>query len=105
MRFMIIECTKSKRKQRCIGLEKTLMSRLFIRALPGTDHQFVDVAAALDAIAPGRFTKMPFSLRVFAENIVRRQSAADVTPYLAALAARNHALDFPYYPARVVLQD
>jgi len=75
------------------------------RLLPRTAHQYIDVAEALAAIAPGCFAQMPYSVRVFAENILRRQSPADAAPYLSALATRRHDVDFPYYPARVVLQD
>ncbi|MCP2089266.1 UNVERIFIED_ORG: aconitate hydratase [Paraburkholderia sediminicola] len=75
------------------------------RSLPNQSVDFVSVRDATDAIDATQFAKMPYSVRVFAENIARRQPAADAVTYLRALANRRHDIDFPYYPARVVLQD
>jgi len=61
-----------------------------------------EAMAQLDATA---FSRMPYSVRVFAENVARRQPAAQAVVYLEALAQRRHDVDFPYFPARVVLQD
>lgn len=72
-----------------------------------TTHQltFAPVKHALAALGPQAFASLPYCARVFAENIVRKQPADLAGTYLAALMARNHEVDFPYYPARVVLQD
>ncbi|MFL9912036.1 aconitate hydratase AcnA [Paraburkholderia sp. RL17-337-BIB-A] len=67
--------------------------------------EFAHVAAALESLDATAFARMPYSVRVFAENIVRRQSAHDAARYLEVLAQRRRDMDFPYYPARVVLQD
>ncbi|MFP3606709.1 aconitate hydratase AcnA [Paraburkholderia sp. SIMBA_053] len=75
------------------------------RILPDQTVEFVSVADAMRSLNAGQFARMPYCVRVFAENIVRRQPAADAARYLQALAARRHDVDFPYYPARVVLQD
>jgi 2-methylcitrate dehydratase (2-methyl-trans-aconitate forming) len=98
---MIIECTESKHKPLSIALEKTPMSR----PLPHQPLEYASVADALQSIDPDAFARMPYSVRVFAENIVRRQPPADAARYLRSLAQRRHDMDFPYYPARVVLQD
>ena len=86
----------------CSFLEKTLMSRYPLPSQAVDLFRVVDAAVSIDA---AQFARMPYCVRVFAENIVRRQPAAEAAPYLAALAARRHDVDFPYYPARVVLQD
>jgi 2-methylcitrate dehydratase (2-methyl-trans-aconitate forming) len=75
------------------------------RNLPNQSVDFVSVAEALQSIGAATFARMPYSVRVFAENVARRQPAAQAVPYLKALAERRHDVDFPYYPARVVLQD
>ncbi|WP_043283846.1 aconitate hydratase AcnA [Paraburkholderia oxyphila] len=74
-------------------------------SLPNQTVTYASVAQALKPLDDNAFSRMPYSVRVFAENIVRRQSAEDAARYLKALAARRHDVDFPYYPARVVLQD
>jgi iron-sulfur-dependent 2-methylisocitrate dehydratase len=75
------------------------------RNLPSQTVDFVSVRDAKDAIDVAQFAKMPYSVRVFAENIVRKQPPAKAVAYLQALAERRHDVDYPYYPARVVLQD
>ncbi|WP_233884844.1 aconitate hydratase AcnA [Paraburkholderia flagellata] len=74
-------------------------------SLPNQTASYASVAQALKPLDDNAFSRMPYSVRVFAENIVRRQSAEDAARYLKALADRRHDVDFPYYPARVVLQD
>jgi 2-methylcitrate dehydratase (2-methyl-trans-aconitate forming) len=73
--------------------------------LPNQSIEFVDVADAMQSVDAAAFARMPYSVRVFAENIVRRQPEAQARRYLQALSERRHDVDFPYYPARVVLQD
>ncbi|MEC5407856.1 aconitate hydratase AcnA [Paraburkholderia sp. MPAMCS5] len=75
------------------------------RFLPNQSVEFVSVADAMQSIGATSFARMPYSVRVFAENIARRQPGVQAERYLQALAARRHDVDFPYYPARVVLQD
>jgi 2-methylcitrate dehydratase (2-methyl-trans-aconitate forming) len=66
-------------------------------------YRYADVRASLPN--PNAFDEMPYSHRIFAENIVRRAPAADVATLLSHIAARRRDVDLPYYPARVVLQD
>ncbi|MDB5990336.1 MAG: aconitate hydratase [Herbaspirillum sp.] len=75
------------------------------RNLPSQSIDFVSVIDALPLADAAQFSRMPYCVRVFAENIIRKQPADLAAPYLQALAARRHDIDFPYYPARVVLQD
>ncbi|MGU7773013.1 aconitate hydratase AcnA [Burkholderia sp. MR1-5-21] len=84
-----------------MALEKTPMSR----TLSHPSAEYASVADAMQSVDPAAFARMPYCVRVFAENVIRRQPAAESSRYLQALAERRHDVDFPYYPARVVLQD
>jgi 2-methylcitrate dehydratase (2-methyl-trans-aconitate forming) len=75
------------------------------RNLPSQSVDFVSVVDESESVDASQFARMPYCVRVFAENIVRTQPAAAAKAYLQALAERRHDVDFPYYPARVVLQD
>ena len=75
------------------------------KSLPGTALDYFDVRAAVDAIAPGAFEKLPYTLRVLAENLVRRCDPSALTASLKQLIERKRDLDFPWYPARVVCHD
>jgi aconitase A len=71
-----------------------------------TGLRYFDVKAAIDTLVPGAFQKMPYISRVFAESVLRRNGDdPEARQYLKAIATRSHELDFPFYPARVVLQD
>ncbi|MFC5521574.1 aconitate hydratase AcnA [Polaromonas jejuensis] len=78
-------------------------------SLPGSSLSYYDVQSAVEAVVPGAFAKMPYASRVFAENLLRKSTAQvlkDGLPaILIALVTRSHDKDFPFYPARVVLQD
>ncbi len=73
--------------------------------LPGTRLDWFDARAAVDAIAPGAYDKLPYTSRVLAENLVRRCYPAALTDSLRQLIERKRDLDFPWYPARVVCHD
>ena len=77
------------------------------RRLPGTELHYFDVRSAIETVAPGAFDTMPYITRVFAENLLRKAGSdeATVRTQLLALARRRHDVDFPFHPARVVLQD
>ena len=75
------------------------------KSLPGTALDYFDVRAAVDAIAPGAFEKLPYTSRVLAENLVRRCEPSALTASLKQLIERKRDLDFPWYPARVVCHD
>ena len=75
------------------------------KSLPGTALDYFDVRAAVDAIAPGAFEKLPYTSRVLAENLVRRCEPSAITASLKQLIERKRDLDFPWYPARVVCHD
>ena len=75
------------------------------KKLPGTALDYVDARAAVDALRPGAWDRLPYTARVHAENIVRRAEPARIDDYLAQLIERRTDLDFPWYPARVVCHD
>src|SRR5574337_840007 len=74
--------------------------------LPGIGLRYVDVRTAVEALQPGTFARMPYTSRVFAENLLRKSgSIHGADDMLRALCERRHDVDFPFHPARVVLQD
>jgi len=75
------------------------------KPLPGTQLDFFDTRAAVDAIQPGAYDKLPYTSRVLAENLVRRCDPATLTDSLKQLIERKQELDFPWFPARVVCHD
>ncbi|MGZ8290396.1 MAG: Fe/S-dependent 2-methylisocitrate dehydratase AcnD [Telluria sp.] len=81
------------------------MNSAFRKQLPGTKLDYFDTRAAVDAIAPGAYDKLPYTSRVLAENLVRRCDPAMLTASLAQIIERKRDLDFPWFPARVVCHD
>ncbi|MYN10606.1 Fe/S-dependent 2-methylisocitrate dehydratase AcnD [Pseudoduganella aquatica] len=81
------------------------MNTLHRKALPGTKLDFFDARAAVDAIQPGAYDKLPYTSRVLAENLVRRCEPATLNASLSQLIERKRDLDFPWFPARVVCHD
>ncbi|PNS08746.1 Fe/S-dependent 2-methylisocitrate dehydratase AcnD [Solilutibacter silvestris] len=75
------------------------------KPLPGTDLDWFDARAAVETLHPGSWNGLPYSSRVFAENIVRRAEPAKIAAYLGQLVERKRDLDFPWFPARVVCHD
>ncbi len=75
------------------------------KPLPGTKLDFFDARAAVDAIEPGAYDKLPYTSRVLAENLVRRCDPATLDASLGQLIGRKRDLDFPWFPARVVCHD
>ncbi|MDY7538473.1 Fe/S-dependent 2-methylisocitrate dehydratase AcnD [Undibacterium sp. RTI2.1] len=81
------------------------MNTQFRKQLPGTTLDYFDTRAAVDAIAPGAYDKLPYTSRVLAENLVRRCDPATLTDSLKQFIERKRDLDFPWFPARVVCHD
>ena len=75
------------------------------RPLPGTDLDWFDARAAVEALRPGAWTRMPYTARVHAENLVRRCDPVLLEACLLQLADGLSERDFPWYPARVVCHD
>jgi len=73
--------------------------------LPGTALDYFDTRAAVDAIRPGAYDRLPYTSRVHAENLVRRCDPAILEQSLRQLIERRRDFDFPWFPARVVCHD
>jgi 2-methylcitrate dehydratase (2-methyl-trans-aconitate forming) len=81
------------------------MNTQFRKNLPGTQLDFFDAQAAVDAIEAGAWDKLPYTSKVLAEQLVRRCEPSALTDSLKQLVYRKRDLDFPWYPARVVCHD
>ena len=85
--------------------QPTPMNVDFRKPLPGTNLDWFDVRAAVEAIRPGAYATLSYTARVHAENIVRKADPAMRDAYLTQLIERRRDLDFPWFPARVVCHD
>ncbi|HDS1791178.1 Fe/S-dependent 2-methylisocitrate dehydratase AcnD [Pseudomonas putida] len=81
------------------------MNTAYRKHLPGTDLDYFDARAAVEAIKPGTYDGLPYTSRVLAENLVRRCDPASLDASLSQLIERKRDLDFPWFPARVVCHD
>ena len=81
------------------------MNTHYRKPLPGTSLDYFDARAAVEAIQPGAYDRLPYTSRVLAENLVRRAEPARLKDFLRQLIERKRELDFPWYPARVVCHD
>ena len=75
------------------------------KPLPGTSLDYFDARAAVEALAPGAWARLPYTARVHAENIVRRAEPAIIDDCLRQLIEVKRERDFPWFPARVVCHD
>src|SRR5690554_7276396 len=81
------------------------MNTEFRKKLPGTNLDYFDTRAAVNAIKPGSYETLPYSSRVLAEQLVRRCKPEELNAALSQFIERKSDLDFPWYPARVVCHD
>ncbi len=81
------------------------MNTAYRKPLPGTELEYYDARAAIEALAPGAWDGLPYTSRVLAENLVRRCDPATLAASLGQLVGRRRELDFPWFPARVVCHD
>jgi len=81
------------------------MNADYRKPLPGTMLDYFDARAAVNAIAPNAWDRLPYTARVHAENIVRRADPAIVTECLQQIIEVKRERDFPWFPARVVCHD
>jgi aconitate hydratase len=82
-----------------------IMNTEYRKSLPGSDVEFFDTRAAVEAIKPGAYDGLPYTSRILAEQLVRRCAPEALTDSLRQLIERKRELDFPWYPARVVCHD
>jgi aconitate hydratase len=81
------------------------MNTEYRKQLPGTQLDYFDTRAAIEAIQPGSYETLPYTSRVLAEQLVRRCEPEMLTDSLKQLIEGKQDLDFPWYPARVVCHD
>ena len=81
------------------------MNTQYRETLQGTDLDYYNAPAAVDAIQPGAWARLPYTSRILAEQLVRRCEPEKLTASLEQLIHRKRDLDFPWYPARVVCHD
>ncbi|WP_417702730.1 Fe/S-dependent 2-methylisocitrate dehydratase AcnD [Pseudomonas sp.] len=81
------------------------MNSQYRKRLPGTALDYFDAREAVEAIQAGAWSKLPYTSRVLAEQLVRRCAPQDLSAALEQLVHRKRDLDFPWYPARVVCHD
>jgi len=93
------------RQWQAMKQEHNSMNTVYRKALPDSDLMYFDAQEAVDAISPGAWERLPYSLRVLAENLVRRCDPLALDDSLEQLIERRRDLDFPWFPARVVCHD
>ncbi len=81
------------------------MNEAYRKSLPGTDLDYFDASAAVNALAPGAWERLPYTGRIHAENIVRRADPEIVDDCLRQIIETKRERDFPWFPARVVCHD
>ncbi len=74
-------------------------------SIGGLTIDYYDSRGAIEAICPHSFSKLPYTSRVLAEQLVRKCESSVLTPYLEQIIYGKQELDFPWYPARVVCHD
>ena len=68
----------------------------------GIEYRVSDIRGVVTDLG-GDYAKLPYSLRILAENVLRGE--ADPEAALKVICARSKEFDIPFRPARVVLQD
>jgi len=81
------------------------MNTEYRKPLAGTKLDYFDTRAAVEAIKPGAYAKLPYTSRVLAEQLVRRCDPELLNNALGQIVDTKRDLDFPWYPARVVCHD
>src|SRR5262249_60573722 len=75
-------------------------------AVGGATYRYYSLAAASQAAGLDGLARLPFSLRILAENLLRHgKDATELAGRLAALARGERGFEIPFRPARVLLQD
>jgi len=75
------------------------------KPLPGTELDYFDTRSAIESIKPGAYEKLPYTSRIFAEQLLRRCDPEILEDALCQIIERKRDMDFPWYPARVVCHD
>jgi aconitate hydratase len=81
------------------------MNYEYRKPLPNSKLDYFDTEAAVNSIQPDAYKRLPYTSKVYAENLVRRCPPEDLTQALEQIIYRRRDSDFPWYPARVVCHD
>ncbi len=81
------------------------MNTNYRKSLTTTKFDYFDAQEAIETIEPGVYSKLPYTSKILAENLVRRCPPNDLSAALKQLIQSKSDLDFPWYPARVVCHD
>ena len=82
-----------------------MTSEKYLKELEGFNTKYYDVKAAVEDITPGSFSKLNYTSRVLAENLLRKCPSVDLEDSLIQLIEKRTDKDFPWYPSRVVTHD
>lgn len=81
------------------------MNNRYLRKLDGADANYFDVEGVSNSIEPGAYSRLPYTSKVLAENLVRRATEDQTSIGLKQILRNENSQDFPWYPARVVCHD
>lgn len=81
------------------------MNTQYRKPLEGMGIDFFDTRAAIEDISEGAYDALPYTSKVYAENLVRRCPPELLTQSLTQIIERKRDHDFPWFPARVVCHD
>ena len=81
------------------------MNNRYLRKLDGADANYLDVEGVSNSIEPGAYSRLPYTSKVLAENLVRRATEDQTSIGLKQILRNENSQDFPWYPARVVCHD
>jgi len=84
---------------------EVVLNTQYRKPLPNSKLDFFDTREAIEEIQAGAYDKLPYSSRVYAENLVRRCPPLMLKQSLEQIIYRKSEKDFPWYPARVVCHD
>ena len=71
------------------------MNNRYLRKLDGADANYFDVEGVSNSIEPGAYSRLPYTSKVLAEQLIRRCEPAAVNASLSQLIERKRDRDFP----------
>jgi len=77
----------------------------YLKQIDDLDVKYYDVKSAVEDIKPGSFSKLNYTSRVLAENLLRKCPSEDLEASLIQLIEKRTDKDFPWYPSRVICHD
>lgn len=81
------------------------MNTQYRKPLPLSGLDYFDTRQAVNDISPGAYETLPYTLKVFAENLVRKCPPDILQQSLEQIVYGKKDHDFPWYPSRVVCHD